>query len=107
MKELIPIQTHEEYEALSNLTKPYILYFTTPTCNVCKAISPKLLKLIEGYPINAYKVDVSVLEDIPAQLLIFNIPTIIVMIDQKEVLREVRFIQFENLERLCAIACEA
>ena len=106
MKEFINIETPESYEALNLLQEPYILYFTTPTCNVCKSISPKLLKLIEPYPIQAYKIDVSVLGNIPAQRLIFSIPTIIVMMDQKEIAREVRFIQFENLERLCALACE-
>lgn len=107
MKELINIETKESYEALNLLQEPYILYFTSPTCSVCKSISPKLLKMIEPYSIQAYKIDVSILEDIPAQRLIFSIPTIIVMINQKEVAREVRFIQFENLERLCALACEA
>jgi thiol-disulfide isomerase/thioredoxin len=107
MKEFINIETKESYEALNQLIEPYILYFTTPSCNVCKSISPKLLKMIEQYPIQAYKVDISNFEDIPAQRLIFSIPTIIVMMDQKEVAREVRFIQFENLERLCSLACEA
>lgn len=106
MKEFINIETKESYEALSLLQEPYILYFTTPTCSVCKSISPKLLKMIEPYPIQAYKIDASQLEDIPAQRLVFSIPTILVMMDQKEIAREVRFIQFENLERLCALACE-
>jgi thiol-disulfide isomerase/thioredoxin len=107
MKEFINIETKEQFDALASIQSPYIMYFTTPTCNVCKSISPKLLKMVEGYPIEVYKVDVSQLEDIPAQMLIFNIPTIIVMMDQKEILREVRFIQFENLERICSLACEA
>ncbi|MBS3972900.1 MAG: thioredoxin family protein [Erysipelotrichia bacterium] len=107
MKEFINIESKSQFDALSTLESPYILYFTTPTCNVCKSISPKLLKMVEEYPIDIYKVDVSELEDIPAQMLIFNIPTIVVMVDQKEVLREVRFIQFENLERICSLACEA
>jgi thiol-disulfide isomerase/thioredoxin len=107
MKEFINIETKQQFDDLSTLTSPYILYFTTPTCNVCKSISPKLLKMVEEYPIDVYKIDISILEEIPAQLLIFSIPTILVMIDQKEVLREVRFIQFENLERICSIACEA
>lgn len=106
MKEFINIETNEAYEELNQLQEPYILYFTTPTCNVCKSISPKLLKMIESYPIQAYKIDVTKLEDISAQRLVFSIPTIIVMMNQKEVAREVRFIQFENLERLCTLACE-
>lgn len=105
MKEFISIETSENYEALNLLQEPHILYFTSPSCAVCKSISTKLLKMVEPYPIQVYKIDATALQDVTAQRLIFSIPTIIVMKNQKEIAREVRFIQFENLERLCALAC--
>lgn len=107
MKDFILIESQSQFDSLSTLTQPYMVYFTTPTCSVCKSISPKLLKLVEGYPIDIYKVDVSDFPTISAQMLIFSIPTIILVAEQKEQLREVRFIQFENIERMCSMVCDA
>lgn len=86
--QLLEIQTQDD---------PYVLYISTQDCNVCKAIHPKMVDVINNQmPI--YSIDASVTPEISGQLLVFSVPTIILMNQQREVYRESRFIQFEQFK---------
>ena len=77
-----------------------ILYFTTPTCNVCKAVFPQLTELSSNYAFPLLKIDGSMHPDIAAQNNVFTVPTILVYHEGKEVLRESRFIDFNKIQRI-------
>lgn len=102
-KEAIVLENYEQYQDFVKQDKPFILYFTTPSCNVCKAIYPKLMDLVKDRDIDVLKIDASVFTNITGQLLIFNVPTIVVMAEQKEFLREIRFVEFDKVERVLDI----
>jgi thioredoxin-like negative regulator of GroEL len=69
-----------------------IVYFTSPKCNVCKTLKPKIMELInQNYPkIGKYFVDISENPEIPANFSVFSAPTIIVFLENKEFIRKSR-----------------
>jgi len=80
--------------------KNQVLYFTTPNCSVCHAFLPKLLKALESYEIDLIKVDASKYPEMAGQHRIFTVPTVIVWAEDKEMLRESRFIDLSKITRL-------
>lgn len=105
--EATPITSTEMLDELALSKDPYIIYVSTADCNVCKSIFPKMMDIVQDYDVPVYSVDASVHQAVAGQLLIFSVPTIIVMADQKEAYKESRFIQFEQFKRICSLACEA
>ena len=94
------IENDQQVTELALLNPVHILYFTTSSCNVCKSIFPQLESLMENYDFPVLKIDASKLETLAGQHLVFTVPTILVMHEGKEVLRESRFIDFSKIERI-------
>ena len=99
------IDSEEVLEDFVNQAK-YILYFSSEKCSVCNNILPELEKITDKMPIQIGKIDVNHNLKIAGQYLIFVTPTIIVFNDQKEVLRESRFIDFAKIERMLGLLLE-
>jgi len=69
-----------------------LLYFTSPECNVCKSLKPKVRELVnEKFPKMVMK-EVNVQEDqeTAAAFNIFTIPVVLVYFENREFLRKVR-----------------
>jgi len=82
-------------EALENMISEEIgvlVYFSTPTCNVCHALKPKIKAAFDTHfpKIKQLFIDSSKAPQIPASLQIFSVPTILVYLDGKEFARESR-----------------
>lgn len=81
------------------------VYFTAPDCGVCKVLRPRLRELIRvEFPrLRWFEVDVAGQREIAGQYQVFAIPTLLVFIDGREVLRRVRHLApgavGEELER--------
>lgn len=74
-----------------------VFYFSTPTCNVCKTLKPKIIELLNEFPnTNLYYVDLEKLPKAAANFTIFTVPTMIVFADGKETLRESRHISIRE-----------
>lgn len=81
-----------------------ILHFSSAACSVCHAVFPQLREvgLSHGWPV--VDIDIENFPSIAAQRLVFTVPTVMVLLNGKEMLRESRFIGFERIERiLCQI----
>ncbi len=91
--------TLEEVENIIKNELGVLLYFSTPTCNVCHALKPKIITAFdEHFPeIKQYFIDASVSPEIPASLGIFSVPTIVVFLDGKEFARESRNVSVGEL----------
>jgi len=76
-----------------------IIYFTSPACNVCKVLRPKLMEITANtYPdMGRYYVDISETPEISAEYSVFAAPTIIVLFDGKEFARKSRSMSPELL----------
>jgi len=96
----------EEFDDLIKKNESVIFYFSTPNCNVCKVIKPKLMELInKKFPnIKFIYINTESAVELAAQKGIFTVPTIIVYFEGKEFLRKSRHINIselkEEIERL-------
>lgn len=94
--ELTTIQMVEEFLQNNELS---FLYVSTPECSTCHAILPKLRELLDHYPlIRLGHIDASKVEEVAEKFLILTAPIMLLMINQKEYLREDRFVRFDRLE---------
>jgi thiol-disulfide isomerase/thioredoxin len=93
------IHTQEEIDTLIKSELGVLLYFSTPTCNVCHALKPKIIEAFdENFPVIKQQfIDASLSPEIPAALGIFSVPTIVVFLDGKEFARESRNVSVGEL----------
>ncbi len=82
----------EEVEKLISDELGVLLYFSTPTCNVCKALKPKIIAEFEkNFPlIKPVFIDSTVLPEVAAKYQVFSVPTMLLFLDRKEFAREGR-----------------
>lgn len=80
--------------------KPFVMLFQTETCGVCHAIEPRLKDLLENYGVSYVAVDAIKYPEIAGQHQVFTVPTVLVWSENREILRESRFINFSKIERL-------
>lgn len=96
---VINIETKDQFEQLMTKKDPIILYFSAQNCGVCHAVFPKLMNLVDDYPITVAKINVEEQMEIAGQSLVFTVPTILIMYEGREILKESRFVDFANIER--------
>ncbi len=86
------IDSLEALESLIAERPGLLVYFSTPTCNVCHALRPKITEAFSThFPlIEQIFIDAAEHPQIPAALGIFAVPTILVYLDGKEFARESR-----------------
>lgn len=77
-------------------------YLSTPECNVCKVLKPKVIEmLVKDFPkIEFHYVDLNEAKEIAGQLSVFTVPTILIFFDGKEIIRASRNIHIEKLREL-------
>ncbi len=93
------IQTYEEFQIAAD--RPFSLFlFKTKTCGVCAAVAPKIEALMKDYPgVSAFSVWADESPLIRGRMLVFSAPTVILFSKGKEIHRQSRFIDFEELKR--------
>ena len=76
-----------------------VVYFSSPSCNVCHVLRPKLMEALEKeYPtIGRYHADIALTPQIAAQFQVFSAPTIIVFFEGKEFIRKGRAMSVDGL----------
>ena len=91
----------EEYDNFISENSATLLYFSTPQCNVCKVLKPKLEEFINSdFPeIKMGYVNMESIPSISAQNQIFTVPTILVLLDGKEFIRKSRNINIEEFRQ--------
>ncbi|WP_291578547.1 thioredoxin family protein [Clostridium sp. UBA6640] len=76
-----------------------LILASTKDCGVCTSIEPRVEYLVNKYPdINYKHIFIDSMIKASGEFTIFTVPTIIMFAQDKEVHRESRFIDFENLE---------
>ena len=95
------MQTLEEVQKIIDENIAVMLYFSAPTCNVCKALKPKLLEAIESNfdKFEIVSIDTSIEQDIAAQYSVFAIPTVLIFLDGREFLRKSRHMSIDEVVR--------
>ncbi|MCF7824746.1 MAG: thioredoxin family protein [Candidatus Marinimicrobia bacterium] len=76
-----------------------LLYFSTPSCNVCKVLRPKVEALLkEEPPWHFQYVNTEESLEIAGQNLVFTVPTILLMAEGREIARFSRHFGMGELE---------
>ncbi len=97
------INTIEEVQTLLQTESAALLYFTTPECNVCKVLRPKLEALLEEHylTLQRYTINLEQAPEIAGQYQVFTAPTVAVFLDGREFVRKSRnFSPMELIEEL-------
>lgn len=95
----ITLSTVEDFNEFTSNNSGTVTYFSTPTCNVCKVLKPKLKEMIaEHFPKMkfAYINTVESME-LAAQNQVFAVPTILFHLDGKEFIRKSRNVNLNVL----------
>lgn len=97
---IVNVFTVDEYNKLVESEEAVAVYFSTPDCNVCKVLKPKLIELLQNkFPIFSFAyVDSNQAKELSAQNSIFSVPTILFFIQGKELFRKSRNINLSDLE---------
>ena len=76
-----------------------LVYFSGNSCSVCHALQPKIKFLLRQFPkIKYIEIEVENHVETAAQYQIFTVPAILLYIDGKEAIRELRHISVHQLE---------
>ena len=85
---------------LINSKNMLLIYFSGKNCGVCKAVKPKVIELLKKFPnIVGVEVDVENSNDISAQFNIFTNPSLLIFIEGRETIRELRYLSILELEK--------
>ncbi|MBR0600291.1 thioredoxin family protein [Sinanaerobacter chloroacetimidivorans] len=79
--------------------KVAMLYFSSQNCSVCVGLLPKIKELLKKYSKIAYaKVEIDEVQLTVGKYSVFTVPTVIMFIESKEIIRQSRFISIIELQ---------
>ena len=89
----------ENFLEITKSNNAVCFYLSTPECNVCKVLKPKVIEMLEAdfSKIPFCYVDLNEAKEISGQLSIFSVPTILVYFEGKETIRASRNMHIEEL----------
>ena len=74
-----------DFKQILKLHPVVIAYFSTPDCNVCKVLRPKVKELVQGYQMVKFiYIDTTEQPALAGQYIVFTVPTIILFVEEKE-----------------------
>lgn len=83
-----------------------LVHFSSPTCSVCHSTLPQLMQVAQDHQVPVVDINIDTHPEVAAQRLVFTVPTILVLADGKEMLRESRFIGYDRIDRLLGLMAE-
>ncbi|MDK2800294.1 MAG: hypothetical protein PWP27_1084 [Clostridiales bacterium] len=90
-----------------NNNKLSLILIKAKNCGVCDAVLVKLEQLVQKYPkIKSSIVSIEQVPEVSGNYLVFTAPTVLFFVEGKEVLRESRFIRFNELENVLKRWCD-
>lgn len=96
MKHLKNIKDIEQTIADNRLC---LFYVKAPDCGVCNVMLDKVMRLADQFPsLTSFYTDITEVPLIAGQFLVYSGPTVLLLMDGKEVYRGSQFIDLEELE---------
>lgn len=94
------INSIEKFNTFTTENTAAVVYFSTPDCNVCKVLKPKLIEIIESeFPKMKFGyANVAESKELSVQMNVFSVPTILFFFEGKEYIRKARFVNLDELE---------
>jgi thioredoxin-like negative regulator of GroEL len=96
---VLSIKTLSNFQNLTKEHAAVIFYLSTPECNVCKVLKPKVIEMLKNdfRQIHFYYIDLNEAKEISGQLSVLSVPTILVYFEGKEMIRVSRIIHLKEL----------
>ncbi len=99
---MIKIESPTSIQSFLEITKSnkaVCFYLSTPECNTCKVLKPKVIEILkDNFPqIHFCYVDLNEAKEIGGQLSVFSVPTILVYFVGKETIRVSRNVHLDEL----------
>lgn len=89
-----------DIELVINRNRLCLFYVKAPDCGVCNVMFSKVGALTEDYPqLVSFYTDITEEPLIASRFLIYSGPTVLLILDGKEVYRSSQFIDLKELER--------
>ena len=89
-----------EIEQAISKNRLCLFYVKAPDCGVCNVMHSTVERLVEDYPqLLSFYTDITEEPLIASRFLVYAGPTILLILEGKEVYRSSRFIDLEELER--------
>lgn len=89
-----------EIEQAISKNRLSLFYVKAPDCGVCNVMHSKVERLVEDYPqLLSFYTDITEEPLIASRFLVYAGPTILLILEGKEVYRSSRFIDLEELKR--------
>ena len=95
------ILTEDDFNNFISANPGAMVYFSTPECNLCKVLKPKVMELLNEKfeKIKFAYVDCEKSKELAAQNRIFAVPTILFYLDGKEMFRKSRHIGLSEIDQ--------
>lgn len=95
------IKNYSDFQEIVKNNIAVCFYLSTPECNVCKVLKPKVIEMIktEFSQIHFYYIDLNEAKEVSGQLSVFAVPTILIYFDGKETIRASRNIHINELHK--------
>ena len=95
------MQTIQNIENTIKENLAVMVYFSSPSCNVCHALKPKLLEALDKNfkDFKVESVDISTEKDIAPHFGVFTVPTVLFFLDGKEFIRKSRNMSVDGVIR--------
>ena len=96
MKHLKNIKDIEQTIADNRLC---LFYIKAPDCGVCNVMLDKVVRLADQFPsLTSFYTDITDEPLIAGQFLVYSGPTVLLLLDGKEVYRDAQFIELEEFD---------
>ena len=96
----MPDRTSEQHFETIRGRDALVAYFSTPDCNVCKVLRPKVEQMVAAHEgIDFLYIDSARHPDVAGQHVVFAVPTIILFMNGREMRRFSRNLSLDDLER--------
>ena len=89
----------EQADQLIKEREALLIFFTAAGCNVCLAVKPRIIELAARHHVPILLISTDEQIEFSAQRLVFTVPTVLLFYQGREIGRESRFINFDQLAR--------
>lgn len=93
------VSKYQEIEEVASKNALVLVYFSTPDCNVCRVVKPKVKSVVNEVftRVSMLDVDIANSPELAASYSVFVAPTIILLVDGKEANRWSRSISIDSI----------
>lgn len=100
MKLFQQAQSIEEVRQFIQENELAFVYISREDCSVCHAVRPQVQSILENYPrIQSIQADADRIPEVAGDFTVFSVPALLLFGEGKELIREARFVQMEDLDR--------